>query len=43
MPCRVRASHLTDLNGAFGCLIEDFQIQGITPPAPDQPRLFNVS
>ena len=33
----------TTLNGAFGCLIEDFQIQGTTPPAPDQPRLFNVS
>ena len=29
----------TSLDGAFSCLIEDFRLQGITAPAPDQPRL----
>ncbi len=29
----------TSLDGAFRCLIEDFRLGGITPPAPDHPRL----
>ena len=29
----------TSLDGAFGCLVEDFRLQGITAPAPDHPRL----
>lgn len=29
----------TSLEGAFRCLIDDFQLRGITPPEPDQPRL----
>lgn len=30
----------TTLDGAFRCLLEDFQVEGITPPEPDQPRLL---
>ncbi len=30
---------VTSLDGAFGCLIEDFRLQGITAPQPDHPRL----
>ena len=29
----------TSLDGAFRCLIEDFELRGITPPDPDHPRL----
>lgn len=29
------------LNGAFRCLIDDFRLAGITPPEPDQPKLFS--
>ena len=29
----------TSLDGAFGCLIEDFRLQGIIAPQPDHPRL----
>ena len=28
------------LNGAFRCLIDDFQLEGVTPPERDQPKLF---
>ena len=28
------------LDGAFACLIDDFQLGGITPPDHDQPRLL---
>ena len=31
----------TTLDGAFRCLVEDFQIQGITPPEPDRQRMFH--
>ena len=30
----------TTLDGAFRCLIEDFQLEGITAPPPDHPRLL---
>ena len=30
----------TTLDGAFGCLFEDFRVEGITPPEPDQRRLL---
>jgi hypothetical protein len=33
----------TTLNGAFRCLVDDFQVQGITPPEHDRPRLFHDS
>lgn len=29
------------LNGAFRCLIDDFRLEGVTPPEPDQPKLFS--
>ena len=30
----------TTLDGAFRCLLEDFHVRGIAPPAPDQGRLL---
>ena len=33
----------TTLNGAFRCLVDDFQVEGITPPEHDRPRLFHDS
>ena len=30
----------TTLDGAFGCLLEDFRVEGIMPPEPDQRRLL---
>ena len=30
----------TTLNGAFRCLLDDFRVEGISPPELDQPRLM---
>lgn len=30
----------TTLDGAFGCLLDDFRVKGITPPTLDQKRLL---
>ena len=30
----------TTLNGAFRCLLDDFRVEGISPPELDQPRLL---
>lgn len=32
-------NRFTTLDGAFGCLIHDLGLEGITPPGPDHPRL----
>lgn len=34
-----QTNRFTSLDGAFRCLIEDFRLQGIAVPEPDQPRL----
>ena len=30
----------TTLDGAFRCLLDDFRVEGISPPELDQPRLL---